>query len=77
MSETKLNTGFCHCLRTRMMFLPDQEPHPHMEGFADEVGHVWCQKTLRVIGPDDRLVSKDTCGPERSCFQGFGPDPAL
>ena len=36
MSDTKLDTGVCHCLRTRTMFLPEQEPHPHMEGFEDE-----------------------------------------
>ena len=75
MSETNsdFGNGVCRCLRTRTMYLPEQEPHAHMEGFEDEVGHVWCKKTLRVIGPDDRLVSKESCGSERDCYQGISP----
>ncbi len=74
MSETNIRpkAGVCRCLRSRMMYLPDQDPDPYTHGFdLNEVGHQWCQKTLRVIGPDDSLVSESDCGPERDCFQGF------
>ena len=72
MSDTKINNGVCRCFRTRMMFLPEQEADPHTYGFElSDVGHQWCQKTLRVMGPDDGLVGEEKCGPERSCFQGF------
>jgi hypothetical protein len=54
------------------MHLPDMEPDPYTYGFdLSEVGHVWCDKTMRVIGPDDRLVSEEKCGPDRACFQGI------
>ena len=53
------------------MHLPDMEPDPHTYGFdLSEVGHVWCDKTMRVIGPDDGLVAEEKCGPDRVCFQG-------
>jgi hypothetical protein len=55
-----------------MMFLPEQEADPYTYGFElSDVGHTWCQKTLRVMGPDDGLVAEDKCGPGRSCFEEF------
>jgi hypothetical protein len=72
MSKSDAKKGFCRYLRTRLMHLPDMEPDPYTYGFdLSEVGHVWCDKTMRVIGPDDRLVSEEKCGPDRACFQGI------
>ncbi|HJN47799.1 MAG TPA: hypothetical protein QGE93_03590 [Acidobacteriota bacterium] len=71
MSKSDVKTGCCRYLRTRLMHLPDMEPDPHTYGFdLSEVGHVWCDKTMRVIGPDDGLVAEEKCGPDRVCFQG-------
>ena len=71
MSKSDVRISCCRYLRTRLMHLPDMEPDPHTYGFdLSEVGHVWCDKTMRVIGPDDRLVSEEKCGPDRACFQG-------
>ena len=71
MSESDVRISCCRYLRTRLMHLPDMEPDPYTYGFElSEVGHVWCDKTMRVIGPDDRLVSEEKCGPDRACFQG-------
>ena len=71
MSKSDVRISCCRYLRTRMMHLPDMEPDPYTYGFElSEVGHVWCDKTMRVIGPDDRLVSEEKCGPDRACFQG-------
>ncbi|MBE21491.1 MAG: hypothetical protein CL481_04790 [Acidobacteria bacterium] len=71
MSKSDVKTSCCRYLRTRLMHLPDMEPDPYTYGFElSEVGHVWCDKTMRVIGPDDRLVSEEKCGPDRACFQG-------
>ncbi len=76
MSETNIQpkAGVCRCLRSRMMYLPEQaqDQDLYTPGFdLSEVGHQWCQKTLRVIGPDDGLVSEAKCGPDRNCFQGL------
>jgi hypothetical protein len=71
MSKSDVRISCCRYLRTRLMHLPDMEPDPYTYGFElSEVGHVWCDKTMRVIGPDDRLVSEEKCGPDRACFQG-------
>jgi hypothetical protein len=71
-SNIRPKADVCRCFRTRMMFLPDQEADPHTYGFElGDVGHAWCQKTLRVMGPDDGLVAEEKCGPERGCFQGI------
>ena len=71
-SNVQPKTGACRCFRTRMMFLPEQEADPHTYGFEiSDVGHTWCQKTLRVMGPDDGLVAEDKCGPGRSCLEEF------
>ena len=70
MSETDVNTGVCRCFRTRLMHLPDMEPDPYTYGFElSEVGHAWCGKTMRVIGPDDGMVAEEKCGPSRGCFR--------
>jgi hypothetical protein len=76
MSESTIQpkAGVCSCFRTRMMFLPEQgqQSTPHTYGFElSDVGHSWCQKTLRVMGPDDGLVAEEKCGPARSCFRDF------
>ena len=71
MSKSGVKTSCCRYLRNRLMHLPDMEPDPYTYGFElSEVGHVWCDKTMRVIGPDDGLVSEEKCGPDRACFQG-------
>lgn len=70
MSETDVNTSVCRCFRTRLMHLPDMDPDPYTYGFElSEVGHAWCDKTMRVIGPDDGMVAEEKCGPSRDCFR--------
>lgn len=70
-SNVRPRANVCRCFRTRMMFLPEQDADPFTYGFQlSDVGHAWCQKTLRVMGPDDRLVAEEKCGPGRSCFRG-------
>jgi len=71
-SDIRTDSKVCRCFRTRMMFLPEQEADRYTYGFTlNDAGHAWCQKTLRVMGPDDGLVEHDKCGPERGCYQGF------
>lgn len=58
----------CNCLRSKGMHLPEQD--------FDAVGvpgpgsdYYWCNRTLKVMGPDDKLVGPEACTPGRSCFQ--------
>jgi hypothetical protein len=72
MSESNLKTGVCRCLQSRLTHLPDMKPDPYTYGFEmSDVGHSWCNKTMRVFGPDDRMVSPEKCGPDRTCFQPY------
>jgi len=36
--------------------------------YLDAANHVWCRETQEVIGPDNRRVDPDKCGPGRSCY---------
>ena len=72
MSESNVKTNVCSCFRTRLNHLPDMEPDPDLYGFQmDDVGHAWCDKTMRVMGPDRGMVSEEKCGPDRICFRSF------
>ncbi len=31
----------------------------------------WCECTCTMVGPDDELVTPESCTPDRSCFTGF------
>lgn len=66
--STRDDTHTCRCLRSKGMHLPDQDweaagvPGPGSD-------YYWCTRTLRVLGPDDKLVAPDTCTPGRSCYR--------
>ena len=36
--------------------------------YLDSANHVWCCETQEVIGPDNRRVEPNRCGPGRSCY---------
>lgn len=64
------NTPVCKCLRTKKMFVPEQEA----EAFSEQTepgaeAFYWCNRTLNGIGPDDKPAHVHTCVQGRSCFE--------
>lgn len=66
-----MNKTFCKHLRTKNMFTTATTE----EAFADrEEGqsspcYFWCNLTQTVVGADDAPAHKNTCTPERRCFE--------
>ena len=53
------------------MYIPAQQDEV-FSASRDElgnIGHCWCNRTMAVVGPDDRQVSAENCGKHRSCFE--------
>ena len=34
-------------------------------------GYFWCQRSCTPVGPDDELVTVETCRPPRPCWHGL------
>ncbi|MBE7557500.1 hypothetical protein HS125_00555 [bacterium] len=60
------NFMLCRHLRTKMMYLPMEEP----DYFSSTTASFWCLRTLKVVGPDDGPVcAHDCCNPTRTCYE--------
>ena len=58
---------FCASLRSKKFFLLDRLASS-AEDYLDAANHVWCRETQEVIGPDNRRVDPNACGPGRACY---------
>lgn len=58
----------CRDLRTKASYIPDLQSDYYMQIYYP-YDQFYCLKTLHNIGPDDRPVCPEDCGPERSCFK--------
>ena len=58
---------FCGALRSKKYFMLDRLAASADE-YLDATNHVWCCETQEVIGPDNRRVDPDRCGPGRACY---------
>jgi hypothetical protein len=72
MSETvsaaePVQSPFCASLRSKKFFMLDRLASSADE-YLDAANHVWCRETQEVIGPDNRRVHPDSCGPGRACY---------
>jgi hypothetical protein len=66
-----MNPNFCKNLRTKKMYIPAQQDEV-FEAAGEElqrIGHCWCNRTMSEVGPDDRQVSAESCGRNRSCYE--------
>jgi hypothetical protein len=66
-TEAPLQSPFCGQLRSKKYFMLDRLASS-AEDYIDAANHVWCAETQEVIGPDNRRVSPDNCGPGRACY---------
>ena len=62
-----IQSMYCGSLRSKKFFMRDQLA-TSAEDYIDSANHVWCSETQEVIGPDNRRVEPDMCGPGRSCY---------
>jgi hypothetical protein len=58
---------FCGSLRSKKFFLLDRLATT-ADDYLDAANHVWCRETQEVIGPDNRRVDPNACGPGRACY---------
>jgi hypothetical protein len=66
-SETGVQSPFCGSLRSKKFFLLDRLA-TSADDYLDAANHVWCCETQEVIGPDNRRVDPNACGPRRACY---------
>ena len=58
----------CMFLRSKAIYVTgDPDPKDPSE-LGSTRFHCWCNKTLHVLGPDDGLVDRSECTPNRSCY---------
>jgi hypothetical protein len=62
-----VQSPFCGSLRSKKFFLLDRLASS-ADDYLDAANHVWCCETQEVIGPDNRRVDPDACGPGRACY---------
>ena len=62
-----LQSPYCGSLRSKKFFLLDRLASS-ADDYIDGANHVWCCETQEVIGPDNRRVRPDSCGPGRACY---------
>jgi hypothetical protein len=66
-SSEPIQSQFCGSLRSKKFFLLDRLATT-ADDYLDAANHVWCCKTQEVIGPDNRCVDPNACGPGRACY---------
>ena len=66
-AETLVHSPFCGSLRSKKYFLLDRLASS-ADDYLDAANHVWCCETQEVIGPDNRRVDPNACGPGRACY---------
>jgi hypothetical protein len=65
--ESQVQTQFCGALRSKKYFMMDKLA-ASADDYLDSTNHVWCCETQEVIGPDNKRVHPENCGPGRSCY---------
>ena len=66
-ATTTIQSPFCGSLRSKKFFLLDRLASS-ADDYLDAANHVWCRETQEVIGPDNRRVEPNACGPDRACY---------
>ena len=66
-STVSIQSPFCGSLRSKKFFMLDRIATSADE-YLDAANHVWCCETQEVIGPDNKRVDPEHCGPHRACY---------
>jgi hypothetical protein len=67
-TASPIQSQFCGRLRSKKFFMLDRLATSG-DDYIDSANHVWCCETQEVIGPDNRGVNPDSCGPGRECYR--------
>jgi len=53
------------------MYIPAQQDEVFEAAGEDlqRIGHCWCNRTMSEVCPDDRQVSAESSGRNRSCYE--------
>ena len=60
----------CAALRCKGMYLNHVKPAGESMEIPGDTTHWWCDLTQYAIGPDQDLVHRTACTPDRSCYRG-------
>ncbi|HEU4401213.1 MAG TPA: hypothetical protein VFT43_03840 [Candidatus Polarisedimenticolia bacterium] len=66
--ESKGLPGLCRHLRTKRYYYGTTEETLETAELST-TAQFWCLRTMRVIGPDEGLVSASTCHADRRCCE--------
>lgn len=65
-ANERISLNRCRRLRSKGMFI--DAPHdPTVPNTSD--GFFWCSHTLDCLGPDGKVVDRESCRPGRNCFE--------
>lgn len=59
----------CRHLRSKAVYVPAFQQYPGSMAPSAEEAYYWCQRTMRELGPDDRLADVDRCTAGRGCYE--------
>lgn len=61
----------CAALRCKGMYVHhDGKSTDEAMVIPGDTTHWWCDLTQYAIGPDQDIVNRAACGPDRSCYRG-------
>jgi hypothetical protein len=60
----------CRNLRTKASYVPGIRTENYLVE-SEPMAQYWCIKTMKVIGPDDKLVVPEECNLARKCFKSL------
>ena len=64
---TRLGPGICSKLRTKTMYLNNEQREDPEEQAGCGTAIFWCLKTQECLGPDDNQANPDSCRAPREC----------
>ena len=64
----QINDPPCRYLRSKAIYMTGNPDPDDPSEIGSHRYNCWCNKTQRVIGPDDALVDRFQCIAGRSCF---------
>ena len=65
----KKESSVCKFLRSKNSFGMNEGGGAGWSGISDPNATIWCNLTMGPVGPDNKLVSPESCTNKRRCFR--------